>query len=29
MDNLGQMCKFLESYTFPTINQEEVENMNR
>ena len=29
MDNLGQMYKFLESYTFPTINQEEVENMNR
>ena len=29
MDNMEEMYKFLESYTFPTINQEEAENMNR
>ena len=29
MDNLEEMDKFLERYNLPTLNQEEVENMNR
>ena len=29
MDNLEEMDKFLERYTLPRLNQEEVENMNR
>ena len=29
MDNLKEMDKFLENYNFPTLNQEEIENMNR
>ena len=29
MDNLEEMDKFLERYSFPRLNQKEVENMNR
>ena len=29
MDNLEEMDKFLESYNFPRLNQEELENINR
>ena len=29
MDNLEKMDKFLETYSFPRLNQEEIENMNR
>ena len=29
MDNLEEMEKFLERYNPPTLNQEELENMNR
>ena len=29
MDNLEEMDKFLERYTLPSLNQEEIENMNR
>ena len=29
MDNLEEMDKFLEMYTLPWLNQEEIENMNR
>ena len=29
MDNLEEMDKFLETYNFPRMNQEETENMNR
>ena len=29
MDNLEAMDKFLERYSLPRLNQEEVENMNR
>ena len=29
MDNLEEMDKFLERYNLPTLNQEEIENMNR
>ena len=29
MDNLEEMDKFLEKYSFPKLNQEEVENLNR
>ena len=29
MDNLEEMEKFLERYTLPRLNQEEIENMNR
>ena len=29
MDNLEELDKFLETYSIPKINQEEVENMNR
>ena len=29
MDNLEEMEKFLENYSFPKLNQEEIENMNR
>ena len=29
MDNLEEMDKFLETYSIPKINQQEVENMNR
>ena len=29
MDNLEEMDKFLERYSFPRLNQEEMENMNR
>ena len=29
MDNLEEMDKFLERYNFPSLNQEETENMNR
>ena len=28
MDNLEEMDKFLETYNFPRMNQEETENMN-
>ena len=28
MDNLEEMDKFLKSYNFPRLNQEEIENMN-
>ena len=29
MDNLEELDEFLETYSIPKINQEEVENMNR
>ena len=29
MDNLVEMDKFLEKYSFPKLNQEEIENLNR
>ena len=29
MDNLEEMDKFLEKYSFPKLNQEEIENINR
>ena len=29
MDNLEEMNKFLEKYNFPTMNQEEIEDLNR
>ena len=29
MDNLGKMDKFLESYNFQRLNQEDLENINR
>ena len=29
MDNLEDMDKFLEKYNFPTLNQEQIENLNR
>ena len=29
MDNLKEMDKFLEKYSFPKLNQEEIENLNR
>ena len=29
MDNLEEMDKFLEKYTFPNLNQEKIENLNR
>ena len=29
MDNLEEMDKFLEKYSFPKLNQEEIENLNR
>ena len=29
MDNLDKMDKFLETYNFPRLNQEEAENLNR
>ena len=29
MDNLEEMDKFLEKHNFPTLNQEEIENINR
>ena len=29
MDNLEEMHKFLETYNFPRLNQEEIENINR
>ena len=29
MDNLEEMDKFLEKYNFPTLNQEEIEILNR
>ena len=29
MDNVEEMDKFLEKYNFPTLNQEEIENLNR
>ena len=29
MDNLEKMDNFLERYTLPWLNQEEIENMNR
>ena len=29
MDNLEDMDKFLERYNLPSLNQEEIENMNR
>ena len=29
MDNQEEMDKFLETYYFPRLNQEEIENMNR
>ena len=29
MDNMEEMDKFLEKYNFPTLNQEEIENLNR
>ena len=29
MNNLEEMDKFLEKYSFPKLNQEEIENLNR
>ena len=29
MDNLEEMDKFLEKHNLPTLNQEDIENMNR
>ena len=29
MDSLEEMDKFLEKYSFPKLNQEEMENLNR
>jgi len=29
LDNLEEMDKFLETYTFPRLNQEEIDNPNR
>ena len=29
MDNMEEMDKFLEKYSFPKLNQEEIENLNR
>ena len=29
MDNLEEMNKFLEKHSFPKLNQEEIENLNR
>ena len=29
MDNLEEMDKFLEKHSFPKLNQEEIENINR
>ena len=29
MDNLQEMVKFLEKHNFPSLNQEEIENINR
>ena len=29
MDNVEEMDKLLEKYTFPKLNQEEIENLNR
>ena len=29
MDNLEEIDKFLEKYSFPKLNQEEIENLNR
>ena len=29
MDNLKEMDKFLEKYSFPKLNQEEIENLSR
>ena len=29
MDNLEEMDKFLEKYTFPKLNMEQIENLNR
>ena len=29
MDTLEEMDKFLEKYSFPKMNQEEIENLNR
>ena len=29
MDNVEEMDKFLEKYTFPKLDQEEIENLNR
>ena len=29
MDNLEEMDRFLEMHNFPTLNQEEIENINR
>ena len=29
MENLEEMDKFLEKYNFPTLNQEEIEDLNR
>ena len=29
MDNMEEMDKFLEKYSFPNLNQEEIENLNK
>ena len=29
MDNVEEMDKFLEKYSFPKLNQEEIENLNK